>query len=57
MAGEPGASASNGTDRAGRTLQRLCAALERGTASPRRTMTGVPDFSAASTSRRLAVRS
>lgn len=55
--GRPGASASNPSDAAERTDQRVSAALGTGSASTRSISTVVPDRSAASASRRLAVRS
>lgn len=57
IAGQPGASASSGTDGALAIDQRVRAALDRGWASTRSRMTQAREASAASTSRRLAVRS
>ncbi|MEJ2457322.1 MAG: hypothetical protein P8Y58_03910 [Novosphingobium sp.] len=41
QAGMPGAPPGSGTEGAGRTIQRLCAALARGTALPRRTISKI----------------
>ena len=59
MAGPGGAIGSGlggAAEGPARTDQRLCAALARGCASSRSMITGTRDASAASTSRRLAVR-